>query len=272
MEEILGELKKLREEKGIGLDEIHNKTKIPKDKLRALEEGNLELLPEPVFVVGYVEKYLRVLGEDPGPILSELRKHLEEKKKEIVPPVIKEVKTRKRWFRIISIIAVFALVAALTYILNKNKSKEQEKEAKSINVIAAKKAKLPKEEPGKPVPSPTEKPQEEKAAPKKEHGQPVKQDVTVIISAEKGPCWIRYMDKMGNLHEFFLREKDVVKTKSPIVLRAGNAGSLRIELGGRTFNSFGKAGEVVNLKIDKNGIETLSDVPKTLKTPFPKVP
>lgn len=53
-----------REERAISLDEIAVKTYIPLRLLQALELGNVERLPEPVFVQGFIRRYADAIGLD----------------------------------------------------------------------------------------------------------------------------------------------------------------------------------------------------------------
>ena len=57
-------LRRERELRGISLDEISSATKIGTRLLRALEEGQLDLLPGGIFNKGYVRAYARHLGLD----------------------------------------------------------------------------------------------------------------------------------------------------------------------------------------------------------------
>ncbi len=53
-----------RQEQAISLDEIAVKTYIPLRLLQALELGNVERLPEPVFVQGFIRRYADAIGLD----------------------------------------------------------------------------------------------------------------------------------------------------------------------------------------------------------------
>jgi len=55
-------LKKKREEHGYTLEHVSEITRIPLSSLRNIEEGNLDALPGPVFVRGFVRNYAKLLG------------------------------------------------------------------------------------------------------------------------------------------------------------------------------------------------------------------
>lgn len=62
-------LSKAREEQGIPLEEVAIKTYIPLRLLQALEKAQIERLPEPVFIQGFIRRYGDALGLD-GTALS----------------------------------------------------------------------------------------------------------------------------------------------------------------------------------------------------------
>jgi cytoskeleton protein RodZ len=60
--EIGVQLKQTRELKLISLHQITAKTLIPERHLRAIEEGNLDSLPEPIYIQGFIRKYGEAVG------------------------------------------------------------------------------------------------------------------------------------------------------------------------------------------------------------------
>ena len=55
-------LRQVREEYRLSLNDIESRTMIPVRLLRAIEEGNLNKLPEPVYVQGFLKLYADALG------------------------------------------------------------------------------------------------------------------------------------------------------------------------------------------------------------------
>ncbi|MBW4469145.1 MAG: DUF4115 domain-containing protein [Stenomitos rutilans HA7619-LM2] len=53
-----------RKDRGVSLDEIAVKTYIPQRLLQALEDGQVERLPEPVFVQGFIRRFADAIGLD----------------------------------------------------------------------------------------------------------------------------------------------------------------------------------------------------------------
>ncbi len=66
-------LAQLREEKNWLLDDVSAQLKVPVSKLRALEAGEVSVLPDAAFTLGLVRAYSKMLGIDPMPFIEELR-------------------------------------------------------------------------------------------------------------------------------------------------------------------------------------------------------
>ncbi len=63
MREVGNLLKEARENKGLSIDDIYEKTKISRRFLREMEKGNFDRLPaEPVYIKGFIRKYCEVVG------------------------------------------------------------------------------------------------------------------------------------------------------------------------------------------------------------------
>ena len=64
LKEIGAQLRQLRQEQSISTEEVAAKTFIPSRLLKALEEGQPERLPEPVFIQGFIRRYADALDLD----------------------------------------------------------------------------------------------------------------------------------------------------------------------------------------------------------------
>ncbi len=262
MEEILKELKVLREEKGVPLEEISRATRIPLDKLRALEEGNLEELPAPVFIVGYVEKYLRVLGVDPSEYVGRIKEALEREGVSILPRHLQEVVPERRFPKALLLLAVLVVLAVVLYLATREKTRTT-----VMRIVRVKKIGIspPKTETQKRKLS-----NETSNRTEKETGV-VKEKVPENATLETlGSCWVRFIDGDGRLREFLLKKGDRISIKIPAIVRAGNAQALVVYIGNNTYRDLGRSGEVINLIMDTSGLRRVKEVPDTLKKPFPR--
>ena len=64
LEQIGGKLRQLREQHQLSIDDIAARTMIQPRLVQAIEEGHIEMLPEPVYVKGMVKRYGDSLGLD----------------------------------------------------------------------------------------------------------------------------------------------------------------------------------------------------------------
>jgi hypothetical protein len=74
------DLKKIRTELKIPLEEIADNTKVQIGILRAIEGDNLELLPPAVYLKGFLKSYARYLQIDENIVVNGFVKHLGEGK------------------------------------------------------------------------------------------------------------------------------------------------------------------------------------------------
>jgi cytoskeletal protein RodZ len=74
-------LRQLRQEQSLSIEEVAARTRIQSRLLRALEEGQMDILPEPVYIQGMIKKY----GESLGVNALELAKSVPADQMQIVP-------------------------------------------------------------------------------------------------------------------------------------------------------------------------------------------
>jgi cytoskeletal protein RodZ len=74
-------LRELRQQQSLSIEEVAERTRIQPRLLRALEDGQIEVLPEPVYIQGIIKKYGESLGVDS----LELAKSVPASQMQIVP-------------------------------------------------------------------------------------------------------------------------------------------------------------------------------------------
>lgn len=67
------ELARLRLSQGLSLEDVARDTKIRQALLEALEAGQFDRLPPPVFVAGYLQACAKRMGMDPDPLVSKYK-------------------------------------------------------------------------------------------------------------------------------------------------------------------------------------------------------
>lgn len=124
-------LKEAREKKGITLAEVSQILKISKSYLNALERGDFEDLPEPVFARGYIKSYCLFLDVDPKEVFDSYNDFVSSKEPITFEPMgTTPVRERKR-FRLgglpmwlLSFAALlFLVISILSYQIKKEKDK-----------------------------------------------------------------------------------------------------------------------------------------------------
>ncbi len=62
--QIGSQLRQLREQRNLSIEDISTRTQLQPRSIQAIEEGHIEMLPEPVYVKGMVKRYANSLGLD----------------------------------------------------------------------------------------------------------------------------------------------------------------------------------------------------------------
>ena len=89
-DEFSQELKRIRESKGLRLEDISSRYKIRPSFLESIESGSFEDLPEPVYTKTFIKTYAGLLGVDAGPILARYAKYVEKTMPTLPPEAPKE--------------------------------------------------------------------------------------------------------------------------------------------------------------------------------------
>jgi len=131
-----GVLKKVREERGLSLENVHEATKIPLDALRAIEEGYTVKILSEFYIKGFLKIYAAYLNLDVSEIIDNYKK--ETLPKHIDHPVIEDFKMtqwvsriltrrRKRQIVIISagMICLFLLFKVTSFLMAQKPSSEK---------------------------------------------------------------------------------------------------------------------------------------------------
>ncbi len=215
--QIGAKLQQVRQERGITLAEITQQTLIPERHLLAIEQGNLEALPELVYVQGFVRKYAQCLGL--GELLAEL------------PPIPKRpphyspsAKLGSLRLYLIYVTVVAGIVSVLATLLANNGDRQEE---------------LPKE-------PATPQPQATRAMPTPAVSPTVEQPLNLQI-VMRGESWLRVTVDDEVQFEGILAEGQSLTWagQRQIRLRVGNAAAVSVSFNGSPIAVLGAEGEVV---------------------------
>lgn len=86
MPSVAEQLRQARQEQGLTVDQVADVTKIRTDHIRALEGGNYDVFPAPVYVRGFVRTYADTLKLDAAQVVRDLESELGQSRKFQDPP------------------------------------------------------------------------------------------------------------------------------------------------------------------------------------------
>ncbi len=250
MESAGAKLKKIRQEKGLTLEEAHKKTKIHLNILKAIEEDNLIGL-NPVYIKGFLKIYCKFLGADPKDYITGYQEP-QSTVKEIspfstkTPSLFKTASVKLSFFKAVNIktisIIIFILVLFIS-LFNLGKA------------VSSKKVKVPvtKLEKVQKIQTIANKEQLPQAATTKNKAVPTQ--IRLGIRA-KEDCWVHLaLDGRVVFHTILKKGKfESWQAKDRMELSLGNAGVMELELNGRIIPPLGRKGQAVkNILITREG-------------------
>jgi cytoskeletal protein RodZ len=236
-------LRSARAARGISLAEMHARTKISTGHLVALEEGRFGALPPIAFTRGFLRTVAGELGMDPEPLVRSLNAAMAVEGAErlegwqrvgsaIVP--VTSMSPLKR--RVISLVLVAFLVVLAAVVLLTRQLWEFAQPVPPAALPAGVAT------PAVPVPIPSP------VSTKTPSGATLaNQEVTVEVRAS-GRSWLFVQTGTGPLFEGFISAREVMRwqSRTPISLRAGNAGAITVVVNGSALGTYGRPGEVVD--------------------------
>jgi len=262
------------------LEEVHRKTKIHMNVLKAIEEDTLVNF-SPIYIKGFIKIYCNFLGVDPKDFIAdykETRPHpsmiaIEASQKPVLskqpkaPKPVKPLNLPKIRFnnpRIISTIKTVILVVIVLlltiavlrftkFVFTKFGEMFNKRKQAPISEIVTKqekKAPLPKTQKAK---------VQEQAAPVKvKQPQAGVTEIRLSIRA-KEDCWMQVKLDGKTVFQNILKKGrfESWKAKEKIELSLGNAGVAELEVNGKLISSLGRKGQSLkNILITKDGLST----------------
>jgi cytoskeletal protein RodZ len=248
------ELKRLRDEAGLSLDEIILETKISRRILESLEGGKFHFLPEQVFCRNFVRQYARLIGTDEQSLMASFDDAWEQFRLAsgshpalLVHEVPKEV---IRWHFWVPIIATVGILAAIAVIIVKGPRSEPEIELT----------------PRRQTPewaTPSTRPTEISSAPGDTATETEDSDQKMVrlqLNVSEGKeCWIHYRDYEGRTGQQLLAsgEELTLELVGPVLLTVGNAGVVGLKVGDQVFQPLGRPGQVLHSEVSRDGMVKL---------------
>jgi cytoskeleton protein RodZ len=296
------DLKTARQNSGLTLKELFERTRISVVNLEAIENGDFHLLPVPIYARNFIKTYADALGVDSKPILQSYESYLQaiqlkEKAQKTEPPEKTSASSRtnqhKAYVWIISIVIVFVAISFIVSLYDKPDPEVAQapgtKTEAALPDVELPIIVQPDDRPAmdlpaqheKPSPAPEVKTTEDKAPlqpqPKPQEPQPKKvaaaapaastapaqksnaKNVQTLVDAEEASVmsirateetWIRIKADDKESFQVLLKPGETVSQKGArFSMDIGNAGGVKIQFNGKTFENLGKSGQVIHLRI-----------------------
>ncbi len=264
-------LEKARKEKGLTLEEVEQATKIRKRYLAGLEREDYGVLPDAVYVQGFLKTYANYLGLDGEELSRELKDQRRPRRErgiaygvpktsEFDRPLLNPgelAKTRNRrtvsgstiLTLIVALLALAAIVGSLYYVgrgvqtSNPNPSPSSEERAGN-EADNGSKPQADREE--APAPSAGEEAEGDKAK-DNAAGESQPDSLRVEVSVEGSPSWLSILAD-GNLAYEQIAQPGFSQTfeaQREISIKTGNAGAVGVRVNGQDLGKLGESGEVL---------------------------
>lgn len=233
--EIGAQLWTARQEKGLSLEEMVAMTKIPRRLLKAIEEGNLHDLPEPIYIQGLIRQFADALGLKGVEFSSQFPLESLQKNHQPVGKFKSIGLLRPFHLYLLYIFVIICAVSSLSQLLNSAALKANNKSTPSIDQEAVVDA------PHKPI-----KTESVSDISKYKNNQSVQVGVTL-----KASSWIRVVADGKTQFEGILPEGThrVWKAQEQLTVKTNNAGGVLMSVNQQAAKEMGKVGEEEEIKI-----------------------
>jgi len=248
MESVGTKLKNLRLQKGLSLEEVHKKTKIHLNILKAIEEDSL-INFSPVYIKGFLKIYCKFLGIDPRDCIPDYKEpkakisyvsDLQEKPASSFKiPSFKLLPLKAIHIKIIVTIILILIFIIGLFNLGKFisfKASRLSKRAELPAVISSK--------------------TDSKVPIAKLQNSPVVKIITLDIHAKEN-CFIQVKADSRVIFQNILKKgrSESWQAKDKIELSLGNAGVVELEVNGKRISGLGRRGQAIkNILITKEGL------------------
>jgi len=253
------DLRALREERGLTVEDIYLKTRISSSILEAIENSEFHLLPAPASTRKFIQMYAEAVGIDAGIILAHYQRHLD--KTQVVPEEVKVVKAqiafdRKPFPRYLryAVPAAAIIAAACMYaffyekeilgIFQRNVTVVEQKE------VVPKPAPAVKEPPLEAVPTVPQAVPPAVVAPKETPQTPDNTRLDLLIEATED-TWLKITEDRNTPVQVTLKKGEKLSrtAREFFVIDVGNAAGVNITFRGKSLGNLGRKGQVVHLRL-----------------------
>lgn len=221
LQEIGAYLRQRRQESSISIEEIAAKTLIRLGILKAIEEGQFDQLPEPVFVQGFIRRYGDVLGLDGAALAKTFPTSFSlPAESEAFIQALPKSRSRSIPLYVPSILLLLIAAGGLFYFLSRQRTTEPVVQQRAVTTV-----------PSSPLPKPIASP----------IGSPIQ--VTVNLTEQS---WLQVMADGKTQFEGVLPKgkQQTWIAKKQLTVRAGNAGAVLVAYNREKPRLLGTTGDI----------------------------
>lgn len=266
-------LKRLRLEKGISLEEVHKKTKVHLDILKAIEEDNL-INFSPVYLKGFLKIYCKFLGVDPHDHIPDYKEPeykavLSDKLKEssknpasfsrvasnamgYLKPLLNNLKRKNVIIALVVIVGVIFVFKLGKIVSARGSSSKKITRAAAASKASDKTTKAVKASQIAPVTIESESAPSTISIPQAKSATGIKLGIRA-----KEDCWIQLKADGRMVFQNILKKGrfESWQADEKIEFSLGNAGVVDLEVNGKLVSNLGRRGQVIKgIVITKEGL------------------
>lgn len=264
--------KALREAKGLTLPDIFEKTRVGLVYLAAVESGEFNRLPPPVYARNFIRKYAQSVGVNEKSILGHYEKYLES-----LQPTVKETEIQEPWpetgrrnrFLALSLAGVVIAGALVSALFLYDRAEKPVLPTPLIDSPAPVSA-IPEPAPAAAV--------QDSSVQATAAGPSISAPATASASAPASSVvaapppaiagkmqhlvieareltWIRIAEDRNPGYEILLKPGDKIERMASdyFQLDIGNAGGVNLNFQGKSLGSLGKSGETIHMRLPEKG-------------------
>ncbi len=266
-------LKRLRLEKGISLEEVHKKTKVHLDILKAIEEDNL-INFSPVYLKGFLKIYCKFLGVDPHDHIPDYKEPeykavLSDKLKEssknslsfsrvasnvmgYLKPLLNNLKRKNIIVALVVIVGIIFVFKLGKIVSARGSSSKKITKAAAASNTSDKMTKAVKASQSAPVTTEAESTPSTISIPQGKSTTGIKLGIRA-----KEDCWIQLKADGRMVFQNILKKGrfESWQADEKIEFSLGNAGVVDLEVNGKLVSNLGRRGQVIKgIVITKEGL------------------
>jgi len=271
------ELKSKRESLGLTLDDVFQKTRIRTSYLRAIENSEYDVLPDPVYTRNFIKTYAKFLGVSDEPLLKHYEDYIQSRdaenqnlrKQHSEEKALGETAVKNKIYgwvfaAVIAVLAIWLFMKQTSLVTEGPLSEIKPLEKQTQQAIPANSSNI------NPIPPQTQADAGTKEAIPTEAGSNltaqdqenrsvslekkqfiIDNKVKDLVITALEETWIRVQAEGEETStEVLLKPGDkLVKQGEAFRLDIGNAGGISITFKGKSIDNIGKKGEVVHIRI-----------------------